>query len=391
MSDTSFDKSAESFPVKENYIYLNNCGIAPLYAPAEKDNREFMERRVRKGVAVFFDYGNILGELHQETARLLNVKAENISFMKNTAEGLSIIANGYPFRQGDEVISYVHEYPSNHYPWLLQEKRGVKFKLIPDADPGLNPEAANTGRPRGFRLEDLEKLTTDRTRMIAVSHVQFTSGFAADLPALGNFCRERGIDLVVDAAQSLGSLPVLPEEWNISAVAASGWKWLMGPVGSGLLYTSPEFRAKLSVTMAGAEVVVQGEDYLNHAWQPHTSGELFEYSTTQVSYAAGLKRCFTDIFSKYGIQSIRDEIFRLQDLFLSRLDQSRYQPVLLPAANRSGILSLICPEDPEPLWRRLSRDKGLLCTSRGDYLRIAPHFYNDDDEVLRAADILNEA
>src|SRR5690606_1233177 len=127
---------------------------------------------------------------------------------------------------------------------------GVKLRLLPNrrmdgVDRGELPG------PSGFSVQDLEELTNSRTRVIALSHVQFTSGFAADLEYLGACCKERSMDLVIDAAQSLGSLPIFPDEMGIAAVAASGWKWLMGPVGSGLLYTSPAFRDRIATTMAG--------------------------------------------------------------------------------------------------------------------------------------------
>jgi len=264
-----FDKSSARFPIKAGRIDVNHCGIAPMYAGAAEAEQDCNEARVREGVLGAAGYGPVLRSLHESAARLLETDATNISFMKNAAEGLSLIAFGYPFEHGDEVISYVHEYPSNHYPWRLQEARGAVLKLLPDVDPS---GVVGEGRPRGWSLNNLEALVTPRTRVLAISHVQFTSGFAADLEAVGQFCHDRGIDLIIDAAQSLGCLPVLPERWHIAAVACSGWKWLMGAIGCGLLYTSPALRERLRIVMAGADIVTQGDDYLNHTWHPHSDG-----------------------------------------------------------------------------------------------------------------------
>lgn len=381
-----FDKSAASFPVKEQCVYLTHCGVAPMYSGAAEEIQRFTEARVRLGARVFETFGNPLTGLHRSLGTLLGTSPANVSFMKNTAEAMSLIAAGYPFEPGDEIISYVHEYPSNFYPWHIQEERGVSVKLLPDSDP-LGDLPADS--PRGWSMEDLAGLVTDRTRIVTVSHVQFTSGFAADLKTLGTFCHERGIDLVVDAAQSLGSLPVEPERCNIAAIAASGWKWMLGPLGSGVMYTSPEFRDKIAVTVAGADMVTQGEDYLDHRWQPYTDGRRFEYSTTQCSYAAALRRSLDDLFLQYGAGDIRDEIFRLQDVFLDALDRDRCRPVVWPEPHRSGILSLIPSGDPERLARRMT-GKGVTVTARGGYLRIAPHFYNDEEEMVRAAGMVNE-
>src|SRR5207302_970015 len=156
------------------------------------------------------------------------------------------------------------------------ERRGVKLVLLPDRDiTGRAP----AGRPVAWTMEDLQQRVTPRTKIVALSHVQFASGFAADLKALADFCRDQDIDLVLDAAQSLGCLPIYPEELGIAAVVSSGWKWLMGPIGTGLMYTSASFRQKLDLVMVGAETMRQGTDYLNHDWNPHASAKCFEYST----------------------------------------------------------------------------------------------------------------
>jgi len=315
----------------------------------------------------------------------MRTSPENISFMKNTAEAMSLIANGYPLQEGDEIISYVHEYPSNHYPWLVQQRRGAKLVLLEDADPtgSLRP-----GRPRGWSMADLKRAATDRTRLVAISHVQFTSGYAADLGELGKFCSQRDIDLVVDVAQSLGCLPVYPEQNHVSAMAGSGWKWLLGPVGSGIMYTSPEFRAKLDMVLAGANIVVQGDDYLDHSWRLFADGRRFEYSTVQLSYAAALGRSVRDLFCPFEPQAIRDEVFRLQDLFIDHIDPKRYKPLMFRPDQRSGILSIVTESDAAEIVGRLA-ERNICVSARGGYLRIAPHFYNDDDEMIRAAEALN--
>jgi len=380
-----FDKSVELFPVKQEMAYLANCGMAPLYSRSAEEIVSFSNARSRTGGAPCSNYSRILSSLRGALASLTGTSPEDFSFMKNTAEAMSLIAGGYPLSEGDEIISYVHEYPSNHYPWLVQQRRGARLVLLDDTDPvgDLAP-----GKPRGWSMDDLERATTDRTRLVALSHVQFTSGYAADLVELGEFCRQRGIDLVVDVAQSLGALPVRPEEWHVSAMAGSGWKWLLGPVGSGIMYTSPEFREKLDMVLTGANIVVQGTDYLDHTWNLLEDGRRFEYSTVQLSYAAALGKSVSDLFCKYAPQDVRNEIFRLQDAFLSRVDTKRYRPVLFAPEHRSGILAIVTEGDLAEIVAKLAAG-GICVSARGGYLRIAPHFYNDDDEMIRAADALN--
>jgi selenocysteine lyase/cysteine desulfurase len=269
----------------------------PLYGPALARQHEVALEHSRTGALVFSKYDPILDGLRQASAELLRTSPENVAFVKNTTEGIALIANGYPFQAGDQVISYVHEYPANHYPWKRLEQCGVELVVLPDRDITGN---APPGRAVAWTMRDLEERVTPRTRIVALSHVQFASGFAADLPALADFCWSRGIDLVLDAAQSLGALPIDVEKLKIAAVVASGWKWLLGPIGCGLLHTSPAFRQKLDLTMVGAESMQQATDYLDHTWNPFTSAKQFEYSTSPITLAAALECCVRELPLRYG-------------------------------------------------------------------------------------------
>lgn len=344
------------------------------------------------GAGIFGKHGRMMAEFRDQAGALLGTASENLSFTKNTAEGMSMIANGFGFEPGDQVISYVHEYPSNHFPWALQQARGVELRLLPDRRTDSDADKNKTNQlpsPCGWSMQDLEELVTPRTKLVAVSHVQFTSGFAADLPALGAFCKERGIHLVIDAAQSLGCLPIRPEEWNISAVASSGWKWLLGPLGSGLLYTSPEFRARVEITMAGAEVVTQAPDYLDHRWQPHQSARKFEYSTPPAVNLVTLNACLTGLWNRHAPEDIRDHVFALQDQLLSMLDPDLFTPLTFDRTHRSGIFSFIARTDPVRLSAACIKN-GVYVTERGGYLRMAPHIYLGTRDIKKAAIILNQ-
>lgn len=382
-----FKKDTGLFPVKNEYIYLAHCGVSPLFSRALEKEIEIAELHSKKAVAIFERYVSTLEDLRTAAAQLLKTTPDNLAFVKNTSEGMSMIANGYRFQKGDQIISYMYDYPANYYPWKLQERRGVELRLLPDRKiiDGDYPE----GIAQGWSMDDLEALVTKKTRIIAISHVLFTSGFAADLKQLGEFCKQRGIDLVVDAAQSLGALPVYPEEYNISAIVASGWKWLMGPLGVGLMYTSAEFRSKLTDVVVGAELMLQGQDYLDHSWHPHHTAKRFEYSTSPIPLAAALEVCIRELFLQYSPESIRDEIHRLHDVALESIDRERFTPLAFPGPHRGSILSVVCKKDaPEVVSVELMK-QDVICTERGGYLRIAPHFYNTDDEIKKAISKLN--
>ena len=380
-----FDKSNTRFPVKNELIYLAHGGISPLYSAAAQKAIELLTDQQYYGGQHFMKHYPVeLEQLKVNAGALMKTWPGNIAAVKNTSEALSMVANGYPFEAGDEILSFVHEYPANHYPWRLQESRGVQLKLVPNIPgrPDIDPNLVGS-----WSMDALEALITPRTRIIAISHVQFTSGYAANLKQLGELCRDRGIDFIVDVAQSLGAMPVYPEEWNISALATAGWKWLLGPFGIGIFYTSEAFRQKLAITAIGAETMVQGMDYLDHTWNPHPTAKRFEYSSSPISLVGALATCLREVHTQYAPEDMLQEILHLQDVLLGKLDNPAFKPLRFDRENRSGILSLVCA-DPGLAAKELSK-RGIVCTPRGGLLRIAPHFYNTDEEMIRVAEALN--
>ena len=394
----ALSNSPDFFPHQKNINFLAYCSVSPLNQPAADRISKFIERQSEVGRGMLFEYvgdNNIANRFHNNFGQLLKTSPDNITMTTNTSEGLCMIANGYPFEPGDQIISYVNEYPANHYPWVIQAKRrGVELILLSDTD--IEQEDRDYSAPipdsfaRGWSFEELESRVTDRTRVIAISHVQFTSGFAADLSKLGQFCKDKGIDLIVDAAQSVGCLPVYPEEFGISCLATAGWKWLLGPVGTGVLYTSPEFRDKIEITMSGADHMKQDTEYLDHTWDPHTTGKKFEYSTVSYSVLDGLSLGLENVFLPHTMEAIRDHNFGLQELALSKLDFSKYQPIIHPPQHRSGILALI-PRVSNAKQISSALDlKQIIITPRDGYLRIAPHLCTTEEEVVIAVEALNQ-
>lgn len=353
-------------------VSLAACTASPLAPSALRALTEHAQAQADDGSLVFGTYPQLLDRFHATAAQLLAVNAGDISFHRNATEALSLIANGYPFQRGDEVLGYVHEYPANHYPWRVLASRGVRLVELDE----LTPAA-------------IERALTARTRVVALSHVQFVTGFALDVHAVAALCRQRGVDLVLDAAQSLGALPLEPAPLGIAAVAASGWKWLRGPIGSGLMYTSAELRSRLAHVVVGAESMRQGTDYLDHSWAPHTSAKRFEYATASPALVAALEASIAELL-RYGVDAVRAQLLRLQDLLIERLDPALYEPLLFADTNRSGILALRCARTPEQLLDPLAR-AGFAATARNGYLRIAPHYDVAAAEIVRLAETLDQA
>jgi selenocysteine lyase/cysteine desulfurase len=155
------------------------------------------------------------------------------------------------------------------------------------------------------------------------------------------------------------------------------------------MHTSPAFREKLGHVLTGAELMRQDSDYLNHTWDPHHSARRFEYSTSHVALAAALESCLDEVHARYGVEAIQAETFRLQDLLLQELAPDKYTPLVFPQAHRSGILALICHKhEPEAIQDQL-KDQGVVASARSGVLRLAPFFYNTEDEIEKAVSVLN--
>lgn len=387
----------QNFPSKSHINFMAYCSVSPLNKPAADRAKQFIERQMEIGRGMLFEYVgdiHVARRFHRNFAQLLKTSDENISMTTNTSEALSMIANGYPFEPGDQIISYVNEYPANHYPWVIQAKRrGVELVLLDDVEfpqtegPGAGP--IPTGFAKGWSFEELESKVTERTRMIALSYVQFTNGYAADLKRLGDFCKSKEIDLVIDAAQGLGCLPIYPEEFGISCLASAGWKWLLGPAGTGVMYTAPDFRSKIEITMSGADHMKQDTQYLDHTWDPFECGRKFEYSTVSYALLDGLSVGVEEVFLPNSMEAIRDHNFALQDLALEHLDKTKFQPVLHLPEHRSGILALIPKvSDAASISKQLDAQQ-IIVTPRDGYLRFAPHLCSTQDEVVAAVEALN--
>lgn len=384
MTDIANFTSKETILNTKRKIFLSNCGVAQLHPSAAQEIIEFIKVHQQYGHhRVIEQYDAILDDFKQTFGQLLHTSSDNIAAVKNASEGISMIAEGYPFEEGDEVLSFVHEYPANHFPWKLQaRKKGIRLKLIPN----VPYEGIDKTYCGSWKLAHIKAFITPKTRIIAISHVQFTSGYAADLMALGELCKEHDIDLVVCAAQSLGTIPIDPKAMNIAALVSSGWKWLMGPVGVGVFYTAPALRDKLNQVMVGAETMHQCPDYLDHSWNPHTTAKRFEYSTSPISLLKGLTKVVKDNHLKLGVPLIHKRILKLQDIFLAHLENKDFKPLLFERKHRSGILSLYHPRALECV--ELLKDQGITCSSRGGYLRVAPHFQNSEEDMRMLADAL---
>ncbi len=231
------------FPVAQRWAYFDHAAVSPLPRRSAEALRAWVDDQEQNGVVNWPDWERKLGILRGDLAWLIHAHPDEIAFVNSTTHGIGLVAEGFPWRTGDNVVTAAEEYPSNIYPWMNLADRGVTLRTVPSRD----------GR---VWVEDLLDATDKATRLITISHVEFASGFRNDLDALGAACRERGIALFVDAIQGLGPLTLDVSRTPVDFLAADGHKWLLGPEGAGFLYVRREWIERLRPIGVGWHSVV---------------------------------------------------------------------------------------------------------------------------------------
>lgn len=367
------------FPITAQYAYLNHAATAPLGNHVTEAIEQLVERRRREPFdQIRRDLGRLQRRFKERAARLIGAaRPDEIVVMPNTAAGINTAASSLPLAAGDQVLILDGDYPANIYPWQNLTYRGVQVRLLPAREGGLD-------------LEALQGQIDRRTRAIALSSVMFASGHRNDLAAVGAICRERGIFFVVDAIQSVGVLPVDVQAWNVDLLACGAQKWLLGDWGAGFLYCRHELLDRLSPgAYVGTYSVVDPLNYLDYNFTLQPSAERFNIGSQNWLGMAALDAGM-GLLLEIGIAAITERVLDLTDLLVADLERLGYR-VRSPRgpAQRSGIVTVAVPE-PESAFQQLL-EAGVVTAVRGGGLRVSPHFYNTEEEILRVGATLGPA
>ncbi|HEY8055124.1 MAG TPA: aminotransferase class V-fold PLP-dependent enzyme [Terriglobales bacterium] len=367
----------DQFPVTSRYAYLNHAAVAPLARVTRQAINQHLDEQTSGGALHWTDWLTHYERVRAVFARLINALPDDIALTKNTTEGLCFIAQGLAWTPGDRIISFESEFPANLFPWLALRSRGVLVELLPES-----------------ALGDLDRLRAAcrGARLLAVSSVQYLSGYRAPLAELGQICREAGTLLVVDGIQSLGAFPLDAPASGIHALACGGHKWLTGPAGAGFLYVEPGLLQQLIPAEPGWFSVDSWEDFDVGRRAAARSGPLtwrpgaarLECGMLNGAGLVGLGAA-VDLLMQTGIPAIAGHILALNQRLTAGLRTRGYEILAdsRPATALSGITAFRRPGmDPGALLQRLQA-AGVLVSHRGDCIRVSPHGYNTADEIDR--------
>ncbi len=363
------------FPITEGYVFLDHAGVAPVSLRVKRAVENFITEALEVGLSNCRPWVNRVKEIRRNCAKLINAEVEEIAFVKNTSHGLSLVAEGLDWKKGDNLLVCEKEFPSNIYPWLNLQRNGVKVKFTPFRDGKI-------------LVEDIEKLIDSKTKLLAISSVQFSNGFKIDLKRLGELCRRKGVLLCVDAIQSLGIVPMDVREYHIDFLSADGHKWLLSPEGTGIFYCRKALIEKLNPPLVGWKNIQNEHDFDSIDFRLKTNAQKFEEGSLNIMgiYALGAS---IDLIFEVGIDRIESGVLRLGDIIIEEAEKRNFK-VKTPRCrdDRGGIISIAGNFNPIDVKNKLRRDE-IIVNVRDGAIRISPHFYNTEDEILRLFDAID--
>ncbi|HMA34781.1 MAG TPA: aminotransferase class V-fold PLP-dependent enzyme [Chloroflexia bacterium] len=368
-ADRALDTYRALFPITEHYTYLNHAAVAGLCRPATAALATYWQAQSHEGVYSEPAYMPLIEQNRTQFARLIHAAPDEIAWVANTSVAIALVASVLRWRAGDNIVTSAEQFPSNIYPWLALQDEGVDTRLV----------ARRDGR---VLIEDLVAHMDARTRLVAVSWVEFNSGYRQDIAALSALCRAHGALLLVDAMQGLGGLAADVQAWGADFVAAATHKWLLGPQGLGVLYIRRALLDELRPRLVGWRSVVNADDYLNYAqdWLPNA--RRFEGGTPNLSAHVAFAPVL-DLLLEVGPARIEQQILDLTGRLITHLQAHGHILVSSPLpGERSGI---ICfrprgEEAPADTVARLTTAR-ISVAARSGVVRVSPHFYNTAAEI----------
>jgi cysteine desulfurase/selenocysteine lyase len=363
----------KEFPITASKTFLAHAAMSPFSRRISEAITEYVQRVSTEGQWEYL-YVKLETEARRYAAELLGANEEEIAFVSSTSLGLSLVASGLSLGNGDNIIVADGDFPSNIYPWLNLQSRGVQVKFIPRNKDGI------------VTLKDISNLVDNNTRLVSVSTVNYVTGFKIDVSSIGAYLHQRDILFCLDAIQSLGVFPI--DTTYVDFLASGANKWLMGPVGIGILYIKKKNLSLLNPILAGWKCVQDSKNYNSYNLCFLESAKRFEPGCVSIMGLVGLHAAL-GLLLEIKIENIADRLTKLRQLLVPSLREKGYD--VFGSDNpecSSGITSFSSQQLDIPKLRDMLDAKGFVVSLRDGLdgskcIRVAPHFYNTEEEILR--------
>ena len=368
----NWERTRSFFPVTRTLAYLNHAGVAPISTRVAEALARYAAEATHAGASDYArSFDAEIERVRGRAALLLAAQPDEIAFVKNTSEGLGLVAAGLDWQRGDRVVVCDLEYPSNVYAWWSLRARGVETVMLRSRDGALPLES----------VEDA--LRHPRTRLLALSSVEFGSGARNDLPALGRLCRERGVLFCVDAIQSLGCFPLDVGACHVDFLAADGHKWLLSVEGCGVFYCRRALIQSLTPRVVGWRSMTNNLDFDRYHYELQPGAGRFEEGTPNTPGIFALGAAI-DLLLELGVEAIGERVLALTDQLCTAL-AARGARLASPRGpgQASGIVSFTLPEEEPARTAARLRAAGVFVVARRGGVRASPHFYNSSEDLER--------
>ena len=366
------------FPAAAERAYLNSASVALMPRPASEAVAAWFADLAEHGTLHFDESAEerVFDELRTSFAGLIGAQPHDVAVASSATALIQSLAWALMPGAGRSIVTTDVVFPTTAYPWArVARHSGATLRFVPG--------------PGGVVDEDqLIAAIDDRTAVVSVCQVEYASGQRYDLNRLADAARRVGAFLLIDASQSLGSIPFNLVETPVDAVVATSYKWLCGPFGAGVLYLAPEWQERLDPGIVGQRSHAEIWDLRADRCIPHRDARRFEFSTMAYGCAIGLARSI-DYLRTVGIPGIFAHTLALGDRLVAGLQELGWELVTPQHPDsRSAIVSARLPgHSPEEVVRHLGH-AGVVVSARRDLVRFSPHVYNTADDIERALDAL---
>ena len=347
-------------------IYLNHAATGPWSRFVEDGVQAFIDGRARGEIDVFMQTIRTIGEARAMAAAMIGADPARIAFVQNTSEGLNVLAAGLEWKTGDRILLFEREFPSNVYPFLNARRHGVEIDFVPERD-------------GGYALEDVERLITPRTRLVAVSWVQFLSGYRMDLAALGAICARHGALLSVDAIQGIGAERLDLASTPVDFLSAGVQKWQLGPQGVAFIYVSERVQALLKQAHLGWISVQNAWNFFDYDNPLQDDARRYENGTFNSIGITGYHGALR-LFEAFGHDAVVRQVRANAAHAVRRVRELGLRLVTPEDASRRAGIVTFAHDRAEELQRHLL-ERRLTVSARVGHVRVSPHWYNTTEEI----------
>ena len=365
------------FPVIDKLIHLNHAAVGPWPQQTADVVKQFAEENARQGSLDYLKWLEVETQLRENIKMLINAASvDEIALVKNTSEGLSFVAYGLDWNEGDNVVGIQQEFPSNRFVWESLKTQGVEFRKLDMQGQG-DPEQA------------LFDLCDSKTRLISISAVQYYNGTRMDLEKVGSYCRENNILFCVDAIQQVGALPFDVQAIGADFAIADGHKWMLAAEGLGLFYIRQEVMERLSIQQYGWHMTEKLADYNQLDFTIDKTARRFECGSPNMLGIHALNSSLK-LLLENSMQNIGDKVLDRTRYLIDGLNTIDDISILTDTSEQrlSGIVTFAHRRIRDQQLYKMLTEKSVLCAPRGGGIRLSPHFYTPFEQLDEVLDLI---